>query len=273
MKNILQFLACLVLFTSCNDKLDLEGEFVKVIKSDLENNVYTFDFNNKIKISDNGQNYLVTDANGNKSIATFEKGLISYNNCNIVIDKTENVLTNTCTNNNKSYSDDYWPLEKVNKYLSNIGDIKYDNYINPYLQAISDGYDAVPTKADLNDKDKEHLDKNIETSNPFYPFMVFGDFNNDNKYPDIAVFGTNQEGMDIYDKYYTSLHFLHAGSERLKNYNFEKLYPFMEALNGSQMGFDDKQQDIVRIYNIKDWSGWDITWKNGRYINEYVNLH
>jgi hypothetical protein len=268
---VVLFLSVFLLF-GCSKQVKLEGEFVEVIKSDKENNVYSFDFNNTLIISDNGDNYLVADETGNKSIASVENGIISYNDCQIIVDTKGNVLTQSCQVRGKSQSNDYWPKEKVEIYLSNIHDIKYDKYINQYLGAVSDGYDAVPELSALNEKDTKHLDKTIMDKNPFYPFMCFGDFNNDNKYPDIAVIGSNQEGYNIYEDY-NSFYFLHAGTEELKYYDFDKIYPFMESLNGETMGNTDKDKDVIRFYNLEDWSGWDIYWENKRYKSRYVNLH
>jgi len=276
--------------SSCSrDKIDLEGKFIKVLSKNKKYNIYTFDFNETINIDKNGDNYLITDKNGNKSIGTFENNIISYNNCKILIDIKHNLLIKTCNIKNKSFSNDYWPQKRVAAYLSNLKDIKYKEFINDYLSRYNGegGFKIkVPEITDLNEKDKAHLDKSAIKTNPNYPFIALGDFNNDNKYPDIATITYPNTLNSLYEKepYYmekdknlvnTSLGFFYAGSSKLIFFNFKEFYPFIDSDGGIYI---NKNNEItaaknLRILNLKDWSGWDIKWNGRRHYAEYVNLH
>lgn len=274
MKLTINFIAIFFLLFSCGSNLELEGEFVKVLKSDKENNIYTFDFNETLKLSDNVDNYLVTDKNANKSIATIEKGIISYNNCQIIIDKKENVLTNICTIDNQSYSNDYWSKEKVERYLTNLEDVNFREYIDKnYLSKLDEFY-GIPRFDDLTDEDKTHIDKATLETNPSYPFISFGDFNKDGRYPDVAVIGAYKFSY-LYDVDYSSqkplssLFILHADTDEIIEYNFPNIYPFIE----DQKSVKIKDKNNIMILNLKEWNGWDVTWNGQKYKNTYVNLH
>lgn len=278
MKKIFMLLLIFLFFSCSSDKINMEGKFIKVLSKNKEYNVYTFDFNDTFEISNNGDNYLVSDKNGNKTVATMENGILNFNNCKILLDKKENVLVKTCTQGNKSYSNDYWPKVKVDKYLANIKEIKFDEYLNRYLMIYDDegGFAIRVAKINaLNDIDKKLIEERKKeyealNNNPYFPFMAFGDFNNDNKYPDIAAITKldfDYVSIYNYDEAYTSLTFLFAGSEKLKDYKFKEFYPLIENSG------DIQNSNSVLIVNLKDRSGWSIWWERRRAHKEYVNLH
>jgi len=239
--------------------------------------VFTFDFNQKITINKNGDNYLISDKDGNKSIGTYEKGMISLNkNCNILIDLTEDVLVETCQSGSNLNSVDYWPKEKASEYVKSINGVNYKEYIDELLSSSYRGYNYIPSFDELPDSEKSFIDDAKLKNNPFYPFMCFGDFNGDNKLPDIAaIIGNAQAGFDID---YFEVVILHAGSSRIKKINYsDEFCPWIEKDNQykhwNRSSTEGEMGDVIRTNCNEKRRASYYYWRNDKYNIGGINLH
>jgi len=278
-KEMLYIIIVSLFIISCNskDKVKIEGEFVKVQSKKFD--VYTFNFNDMLTINDNGDNFLITDGNGNKSIGTIENGIISLNNnCKILIDNTENVLIKTCQNNNSSISSDYWPKEKIAEYFSDLNNINFHNYINGNLSKNlqNDAYLAFFGEGDipLPESQKKYINKELQKNNPFYPYMCFGDFNGDKIYPDIATIIGNAEAG--FDKDYFGLIVLHAGAKHEVHIRSE-FYPWLSSgHNFKEWIMSPNEEKQKNTFYSKDNDNNNMTgfeWNGYKYKPNYINMH
>lgn len=224
------------LHLSCNFAPSYEGKYVKLLESKPEYNIFTFDFDESLDIQKSGKNYVLKLAD-QKMPAKLEENILRINEeCTVFKDKNENVLVRSCMNGSNTHSSDFWTLEKVNSYFERSPNpINYRAYIDDILYTVykQDLCVVTDNMSSYGDYAMENFIKVKRKENPDYPYIAIGDFNGDNKKPDIAVLvGKRGEKQDMMGE--TTLIVFHAG--------YANPYALRETLFGDAISVVPKQK-------------------------------
>lgn len=199
-----------------DNKADYEGVYIKIESKNTRYGIYTFDLNTTFIIEKNGRQYLVINDEGDESRVPINKGKLQItDNCNLSFDQNNQVLTKKCITGSSPISEEFWPKIKVDEYLEKPKhEIAYDQYVNSVIYDLYQDRYQVPDLDDLrlDDFAKENFVKDsILRLNGFYPIATFGDFNGDNKLPDIAIIIKNVRVDNLSTVNGSKLIVIHAG--------------------------------------------------------------
>lgn len=224
-----------IIICSCNTTPSFEGKYVKLLESKPEYNFSSFDFDESLEIQKNGDTYIVK-LGDQKMPANLESSILRINDeCTVFKDENDEALVRSCVKGANTQSSDFWTLDKVNSYLEkSLHNTNYRGYIDTLLYSLYKQDLCIVTDKMCNWGDYGFEIINPERKiNPNFPYITIGDFNGDNKKPDIAVLvGKRGENQDIIGK--TSLIVFHAG--------YSKPYVLRERLFGDAISTVPKQK-------------------------------
>ena len=226
----------LCVYSSCNFAPSYEGKYIKLLESKPEYNFFAFDFDESLDIQKSGSNYVLKLAD-QKMPAKLEDNILRINEeCTVFKDEKENVLVRSCMKGANTQSSDFWTIDKVNNYLEKSSNTtNYRGYIDTLLYSIYKQDLCVVTDdmSSYGDYAMENFIKTERKTTPNYPYIAIGDFNGDNKKPDIAVLvGKRGEKQDMMGE--TTLIVFHAG--------YSNPYVLRERLFGDAISTVPKQK-------------------------------